>query len=68
MTVDLNALASDLKSLGLKAIASGVRNGGISVERALASVKRAYETNRFVGNTRRVQLAGEILDRYRGTT
>jgi hypothetical protein len=64
VTIDRNALATDLEQLDLKAIAGAVRKNTISVERVLASVKRAYETRRFVGDTERADLAKEILDRY----
>jgi hypothetical protein len=66
MTIDRNSLASDLESLGLKAIAGSVRRNTISVERALAAVKRTREIRRFVGDTERAALAEEILGRYRG--
>jgi hypothetical protein len=43
MTIDRKALASDLESLGIKALAWATRKGTVSLDRALDSVKRLQE-------------------------
>lgn len=66
MTIDRNALASDLESLGLKAVASGYRRDTLSTTRVLRGVERLRDVRQRAGRTAGATAAQEVLDRYRG--
>lgn len=67
MTIDRNALASDLEGLGLKAIAGSVRNGQLTLDRVMRSVERTQERKREVGDSHGAEAVQAVLDRWRGT-
>jgi hypothetical protein len=66
MTLDRQALATDLESLGLKAIAGAVRNDSISVERVMRSVERTRDRKRKVGDSKGAEAAQSVLNRWWG--
>lgn len=66
MTLDPQALASDLESLGLKAIAGSVRNGQLSLDRVMRSVERTRDRRRDAGDRKGTEDAQQVLNRWQG--
>jgi len=66
MTVDRNALAADLESLGLRAISGAIRNGSLSTERAMQSVERRRDKRREIGDDKGAEKCQAVLNRWWG--
>ncbi len=66
MIVDRNALASDLESLGLKAIAGAARKGTLDIERAMRSAERTRDKRQEAGDAKGAEAAQQVLNRWWG--
>jgi hypothetical protein len=66
MSIDRNALASDLESLGLKALAGSVRNGQLTLDRVMRSVERTRDKRREAGNAEGAEAAQQVLNHWWG--
>jgi hypothetical protein len=67
MTIDRDALATDLESLGLKAIAGAARRGTLDIERAMRSVERTRDKRRHAGDAKGAEAAQQVLNRWWGS-
>lgn len=66
MTIDRNALASDMESLGLNALAGSVRKGTVDDARIQRSLQRTRRRRHAAGDTAGVKAVNDVLAKYWG--